>query len=114
VNAGRYPSLRVRFTVGGYNAEEWALVDTGFDGDFAVPQSIIGSLSQPRRRDRVQTASGQRVPVPIFPSMIELVDLPGPFRAEIIAIGDEYLLGIHALNRFKVTFDHGQRVIVEP
>ncbi|MDP2937521.1 MAG: hypothetical protein Q8O86_13635 [Dehalococcoidia bacterium] len=62
---------------------------------------------------RVRTASGQVVRVPVYLGSIELVDQPGPIDALIIALGDEYLLGLPALNHFKVTFDHGQRVSVE-
>jgi predicted aspartyl protease len=114
VNSGRYPSLRVRFTVAGHSGEEWALVDTGFDGDFSVPDQIGLSLGAPHHTEPVQMASGQVVDVAIHHAVIDLIDQPGPFRAEIIVLGDEYLIGINALNRFKVTFDHGQRVIVEP
>jgi hypothetical protein len=45
---------------------------------------------------------------------VELADQPGAFAALIIALGDECLLGIQTLNHFRVIFDHGQRVIVEP
>jgi hypothetical protein len=44
---------------------------------------------------------------------VELVDVPGPFDALVIALGGEYLLGLAALNHFGVTFDHGHRLIVE-
>ncbi len=35
---------------------------------------------------------------------VELLDSPGALAALIIALGDEYLLGIQTLNNFKITF----------
>lgn len=109
----RYPSLRVRFLAQGVEGNEWALVDTGFDGHLALPEALIDRLPEPMYLRRVRTASGQVVRVPVYLGSIELVDQPGPIDALIIALGDEYLLGLPVLNHFKVTFDHGQRVSVE-
>lgn len=111
---GRYPSLRVRFLAQGLEGHEWALVDTGFDGHLALPEALLDRLPEPMYVRRVRTASGQVVRVPVYLGSIELVDQPGAIDALIIALGDEYLLGLPVLNLFKVTFDHGQRLTVEP
>jgi predicted aspartyl protease len=105
--------LRVRITVAGHNGEKWALVDTGFDGDFSVPDQLGLSFGAPHHTEAVQLASGRVVHVAIHHAVIELIEQPEPFRAEIIVLGDEYLIGTNVLNRYKVTFDHGQRVTVE-
>jgi hypothetical protein len=39
-----YPSLRIRFLVGGFSAEATALVDSGFDEHLAVPQVLVADL----------------------------------------------------------------------
>ena len=108
-----YPSLLVRFVIQGVSRDAVALLDTGFDGYLAIPESLIASLPLPVHRRRVQTAGGQIFRVPVYLRAVELVDHPGPFDALILALGDEYLLGLAALNHFRVTFDHGQRLIVE-
>ena len=108
-----YPSLKVHFLVHGLSDETFALVDTGFDGHFAVPAALIEQLPDPLYVRRVRTASGEIVRVPVYIGMVELVDQLGPIDALIIALGDEYLLGLPTLNHFKVTFDHGERLIVE-
>jgi hypothetical protein len=60
-------------------------------------------------------ATGQLVDVPAYRGTLELVDAgTGAFDAVFICIGDEYLLGLPAINHFRVTFDHGQRLILEP
>jgi predicted aspartyl protease len=109
-----YPSLRVRYVASGVAGEANAIVDTGFDGYLAIPESLIGSLPEPTYRRRYRTASGESVVVAAFRGTVELVDLPGPIPARIIALGEDFLIGIQTLNHFRVTFDHGQRVIIEP
>lgn len=109
-----YPSLRIRFTIQGITGNVAALLDTGFDGYLAIPESTIAAFPLPLGRQPILTASGEQVRVPIYRGTIELIGMPRPIAAPIIAIGDEYLLGLATLNHFKVTFDHGQRVIVEP
>ena len=109
-----HPSLPFRFTVGRHSTEVFALLDTGFDGHFAIPAAVARQLPPPAYVRRVCTASGQIVRVPVYYGTVELVNQPGPIRALPIALGDEYLLAIATLNHFSVTFDHGQRVIVTP
>ena len=109
-----YPSLRIRFRVHGVSGEAPALVDTGFDRHLAVPKTWIERLQPPIYIRRVRTASGQIVRVPTYLGAVELIDQPGTINALIIALGDEYLIGIQTLNHFEVTLDHGQSVIVEP
>jgi predicted aspartyl protease len=109
-----YPSLRIRFEIDGTRHDTTVILDTGFDGFLAVPEALTATQPSPIHRRRVRTADGQMHHVPVYLGRIELLDQPGPFDALIIAFGDEYPLGLAALNRFRVTFDHGQRVIVEP
>lgn len=113
-DAAPYPSLAIRFVIRGVASEAFALVDTGFDGHLAIPKSVASSLSGPDEVDRVRTASGEIVYVSGYQGTVELADLPGAVPTSIIALGDEYLLGLGMLNHFRVTFDHGQRLIVEP
>lgn len=109
-----YPFLPIRFLAQGVDGAGEALVDTGFDGHLAVPEDLIGALPRPMYVRRVRTASGEIVRVPVYLGTVELVDHPGAIEALIIALGDEYLVGLPTLNHFKVTFDHGRRLLVEP
>ena len=114
MTAAPYPYLTVHLRVHDYRAEEPALVDTGFDGHLAIPEAVAATLPPPLYLRRIRTASGQVVRVPAYLGTVELADQPGPFDALVIALGDEYLIGLPVVNRFRVTFDHGQRVVVEP
>ena len=114
MTAAPYPYLTVHLRVHDYRAEEPALVDTGFDEHRPFPQAVPAPLPPPLYLRRIRTASGQVVRVPAYLGTVELADQPGPFDALVIALGDEYLIGLPVVNRFRVTFDHGQRVVVEP
>jgi len=114
MNPAPYPYLLVRFLIGTEAREAVALLDTGFDGHLVVPESLIGTLSKPNERRRYQTASGESVVAAAYVGTVESVELPGPVAARITALGDEYLVGLRMMNHFRITFDHGKRVIVEP
>jgi predicted aspartyl protease len=114
VRVARYPSLRVRFVIEGKQFDVWALVDTGLDGHSVIAEKHLGSLPQPHRFEGARTANSEEVRVASYVGIVEVVDQPGPIVATIIARGREFLLGIYTLNHFRVTFDHGRRVTVEP
>ena len=109
-----YPSPLVRYAVGGLIDTAVAMVDSGCEGHLAVPESLRASLPTPTYVDRVRTASGEIVHVPVYRGRAELVDMPRIVDALVIALGDEFLIGIAVMNHFRVIFDHGLRVIVEP
>ena len=37
----------------------------------------------------------------------------GEFPVRVVALGDECLVGMRLANRFSITLDHGQRIVVE-
>jgi predicted aspartyl protease len=108
------PSLPVRFSIAGKTREIDALIDTGFDGHLVVPVHLVPEFPTPAFRQRIQTASGQVVGVPVYAVALEFVSIRGSFDALAVAIGDEFLLGLLSINRLRLTLDHGLRVIVEP
>ncbi|MGI8554130.1 MAG: hypothetical protein ACR2PL_25590 [Dehalococcoidia bacterium] len=114
MTAARFPFLRIRFAIGWYRDEVEALVDTGCDVAFVIPRDLAASLPEPSYVGHVMTVSGEPLAVPTWRALIELVLQPGAFEGATLAIGDEFILGLPAVNRFKVTFDHGERLIVEP
>ena len=75
---------------------------------------MLPALPPPLYTEPVGTASEDTVAVPVYAGTVELLDQPGRHFVLMIAIGDEFLVGIEVLNHYRVTFDHGQQVIVEP
>lgn len=114
VTEGAYPSVSIRVTVQGSTRKVTALIDTGFDGYLVVPADLAPLGRDTRYRERVVTASGEVVPVPVFPATVEFADAPGLFDAMAIALGDEFLVGILSLNQIRLTLDHGRQVMIEP
>jgi hypothetical protein len=84
------------------------------DGHLAIPEALIKTLPRPAYRLRVRTASGETVRVPAYLGWVEFVEQPGAIYGYMISLGDEYMIGLEMLNHFRVTFDHGERVTIEP
>lgn len=90
-----------------------ALLDTGFDNDFVIPESLLASLGAPAGYLSFPFPDGSTVDCPAFVGTVE-IDSLGAFRAEIVALGDECQMGLRLANRFRITLDHGREIVVEP
>ena len=111
--SSRFPYLAVRIEARLQVADVEALLDTGFDGDVAVPQSLVTDSQPPDGHSRWALADGSTVLVPYYQGTTHLGDL-GPFPATVIALGDEPLVGAGVARHVTIILDHGRRVIVEP
>lgn len=109
----RFPYLAVRIEVGQRDATVEALLDTGFDGDVAVPPGLVTNGHPPDGHSRWTLADGSSVLVPYYVGTVELAGL-GPFPAVVIVLGDEPLVGAGVARHVTIILDHGQRVIVQP
>jgi hypothetical protein len=109
-----YPYLQVRLLIGGYRLVAPARVDTGCDLPMVIPGALLPQLPPASYLHRVATASAQRVTGPMYEIVVDLQEQPGPFEADAVLLGDEYLVGLPVLNRYRITFDHGRRLVVEP
>ncbi len=113
ITSTSYPNLYIRVKVRGYKAEDVAIVDTGFTGHLAIPQSIFnGNLGLPDSRVYIEIANGDKVSAPVYFGIVELVGLAS-IPSAIIVLGNNYLLGRSVIDHFKITFDHGKRIVVE-
>lgn len=109
-----YPYLRVSWKVPDVEGQGLAYLDTGFDGHLCLPESIVDALGLPDLLVAYRLAGNQRVRVPAYEGSVTLLGLDISLPASILALGDEMILGRHIVDRFWVTFDHGQRVLLEP
>ena len=105
----RFPYLPVVVILGGNRHSGEALADTGFNADIVVPASV--DLGPSASVVRMELGDGSEVRALRTFGYIQVGDLE-PVPAEIIAIGDNFVIGI--LSRYEVILDHGQRVIVNP
>ncbi|HEY7063328.1 MAG TPA: hypothetical protein VII06_17755 [Chloroflexota bacterium] len=89
------------------------LVDTGFSGAVAVPRGLIPASVIPETLSDWRLADGTQVTAPTYTGYVTIGQLP-PVLADIIVLENAALLGRAVTNQFRVIFDHGTRVIVEP
>jgi predicted aspartyl protease len=113
VVSSRFPYLPVHLDVGGHSDDVEALLDTGFDGDVAVPLSRMPGGQPPDFLETWTLADGTQVVVPTYLGSVQIGGLPA-FRVALTALGDEPLVGRGVGDRFRITLDHGQQLILEP
>ncbi len=113
VESDRFPYLPVRLTIGGREAQFEALLDTGFDGGVAVPEDTIASGQTAEWSLSFYLADGSVVDVPAYLGRVQVGELL-PVTTIIITLGGEPILGRAVTDQFKITLDHGQRIVVEP
>ncbi len=110
-----YPYLPIRVEIRGQIEEILALIDTGYTGNLIVPTDWLDrDLGLPDGRSSIELGDGSVVPgAPLY---LGILEMPGLFsaRVRITVLGNEYVLGRRVLDRFEITLDHGQRVIVRP
>ena len=111
--SSRFPYLTIRVDVRHTKQQLEAFFDSGFDGDVAVPQTLIANGDPPDGHQIWQLADASEILVSYYLGTVSLRQL-GTFEAVIVAIGNEPLIGRGITNRFTIILDHGQRLIVEP
>ncbi len=113
LTSSRFPYIPITLQVLNRNIKTEALIDTGFDGAVTVPPEMILNGKPPQGYLPWTLADGKKVDAPYFLGKAKI----GKFEAInvlITALGDEPLIGRGVTDKFKVTFDHGRKVIVEP
>ena len=113
VESELFPYLRVTFTVRERTEIVEALIDTGFDGDLVVPRELITNGQPPDSFQAWVLADGSRVRTGVYAGTVQIGSLP-PLPADIVALGEEPLVGRGVTDRYRLILDHGQRVILEP
>jgi predicted aspartyl protease len=113
VRSSRFPYLSLQLRIGAQAPVVEALVDTGFDGHVTVPPVLLETGIPPDGHFRWALADGSTIFAPFYLGIAEIGTLP-PFPVTITALGNEPLMGRGVTDRFKVTFDHGEHLVVEP
>jgi hypothetical protein len=108
-----FPYVPLILTVRGVRAELRALLDTGFDGDVAAPLAFFPPDARPDGDLPWTLADGSVQTTPAFWGIAEVGEF-AVFPVTVIALGGEFIVGRGVSDRFAVTLDHGQRLIIEP
>jgi predicted aspartyl protease len=90
-----------------------AYIDTGCDGDLCIPESAVEQLGLPVHVAPYRLAVAQRIWAPEYRGTLGILGWDLRLPAVIVALGSEVLQGRRVVDRFRVTFDGGQRVLLE-
>ena len=113
VESNHFPYLPVTLSLHGHRLEFEALLDTGFDGGLAVPQSSVAFAPSTSLRIGALLADGSLVNAPAYRGAVRIGSLP-PVDTRILVIGNAPVLGREVADQYKITLDHGKRIVVEP
>lgn len=89
-----------------------SLVDTGFDGGLTVPKNLIPNTIAPFGQSNWKLADETEIATSAYFGYVSINGLPS-VATLIIALGNDCLLGRNITNNFRLTFDHGIKVIVQ-
>jgi len=106
-----FPYLPLTLTVRGGRIDIESLLDTGFDGFVIVPQYTFPPGLESDYDVDCTLAGGKTIRGPAFEGAVHVGHF-GPFKAIIVSIGDQALIGRALTDLFTITLDHGQQVIV--
>lgn len=113
VESEQFPYLPLRLTVDERTVEVMALIDTGFDGDLAVPVSLMSDDKPPDDYRTWALADGTEIEAAIYYGSVQVGNL-APLDCDVTVLGEEAIVGRGITDSYRVILDHGERVIVEP
>jgi predicted aspartyl protease len=119
VTSSRYPFIRIRVTIRQPIAANQqildleAMIDTGFDGGVVIPKSLLDPALTPVRYLPWSLADDSELLLPAFAGIVEIGNLPS-FPTVVMPLSEDTLVGRHVIDNYRVIFDHGSQVIVEP
>jgi len=109
-----YPYLELEFTIGAFRSPTvLAYVDTGFDGYLIIPTIQTAFLGPPQFSAPWELGDGSVVEAQEYRGEVHVSGLAVTLPARITLLGEEYLVGRGIVDRLRMTFDHGQRLLVE-
>lgn len=107
-----FPYLPLQLKVGDRTFAAEALIDTGFDGDVAIPVALMTDQQPPDEYRSWMLADGSAVETAVYYGFLTLGAFPA-FEADIVCLGDEAIVGRGVTDRYRVILEHGTRVVVE-
>lgn len=113
LTSSRFPYVPLHLSVRQRNERIEALLDTGFDGDVAMPSEFVANGEPPDGYLPWTLADGSEALAPAYDGTVQVEGMAW-FPAVVIALGDEPLVGRGVTDRFTIVLDHGRRLIVEP
>jgi predicted aspartyl protease len=112
VISDRFPYVKIQVRVGSFDIEREALLDTGFEGFLVLAEGSLPRYEAPDSFVQWNLADGPRVTTPAYVGAINIGSREiAP--AIVIELGDESIIGLRVIERFRVVLDHGRQVVFE-
>ncbi len=108
----RFPYLSLELQVRYRKEKIEVLLDTGFDGDIAIPKGLLTNGNPPDGLLPWKLADGSKIVAPAYIGKIRVGQM-APLQVIVITLGDESLIGQGIIKHFTITLDHGKRVLIE-
>lgn len=114
-SSSRFPYLPIHIQIGisKINLDLEAMVDTGFGGGIAIPKNIVDLSYLPYMTTHWVLADGTEILAKAYLGYVRIGKFD-PVGCTIALLGDEPLIGREVINHFKVTLNHGKKIMLEP
>ena len=113
VVSNNYPYIPIRLEIQGQSEDSLALLDTGYTESLIIPARWQQRLGAPDGRTALEVGDGRIVHAPVYLGIVEIVGFTPIVGVALTLLADEYIIGRRILDRFEITLDHGQRIIVK-
>lgn len=112
VTSSRFPYLPIEVSTTKKDFELEALLDTGYSGGVIIPPKLITNGEVSGWKVDCKLADNSIIEVPAYLGSVRL----GNKKLNNIAVlimGDEPIIGREVIKHFKITLDHGRKIILE-
>ena len=114
VTSADFPFLPIRITVRGWTSGALALLDTGFSGDLVIPENVLPeNIGAPDYPMLYRVADDRITSTGLFYGSLQITGLPAIPGVSIGVLGSKYIIGLGIIERYTVTLDRGEQVIIE-
>lgn len=110
--SSHFPYLTVKVTVKQRVFDVEALLDTGFDGEIILPPGLATNGELPYWYVDCKLANESVVKISAFKCSLKLANKKINEVTALI-MGDEPVIGREIIKHFKITLDHGRKIILE-
>jgi predicted aspartyl protease len=106
-----YPYLQVRCHIHQREFNVEALVDTGYDGGWVIPEPEYIGLPKPTREALLELGDGTRRISAEYVGTIALADKK--LQVSVLFLGNEYLIGREVVDQLRLCFHRGEYLEIE-
>ena len=89
-----------------------AFLDTGFSGILILPPNMVTNGKPPDLYSNCQLANDSIIRIPTYIGSVKFWNKKFS-NITILAMGDEPIIGREVIKYFRITLDHGKKIILE-